>query len=126
MEIQKTKNINLGLLKANLAYVLVDVANSLMMDAQEDFRRDGFIHKKEINIRLRNLLDAARDFKVRTRDFTRIAYTVRDVDNFCEDSDALCKFLLLLVDRDKGEGELLKKLTYMVGNMKSQAGLIEK
>ena len=62
MEIQKTKNINLGLLKANLAYVLVDVANSLMMDAQEDFRRDGFIHKKEINIRLRNLLDAARDF----------------------------------------------------------------
>lgn len=126
MEIQRTKNINLGLLKANLAYVLVDVANSLVLDAQTDFRRDGFIYRKDINSRLKLLLDAARDLKVRTKDFTRVAYDTRDVDNFCEDSDALCKFLLLLVDRDQHDGELLKKLTYMVGNMKSRAGLIEK
>lgn len=125
MEIQRTKNINTGLLKANLAYVLADVINSLMLDAQNDFRRDGYVFNKDIHNRLKPLLNAARDLKVRTSDFTRMAYQTQDAANYCNDSDALHRFLLLLADRDCQSGELLKKLTYMVGNMQSRAGLID-
>lgn len=125
MEIERTDNVNLGLLKSNLAYVLVDIANSLIIDAQNDFRKDGYVFNKDVRRRLQLLNASARDLKVRTSDFTRFAYKTKDVENFCNDSDSLCKFLLLLADRDCQSGKLLKKLTYMVGNMKSRAGLIE-
>lgn len=125
MEIQRTDNINRGLLRANLAYVLADIVNTLMLDAQSDFKRDGYILNKDTINRIKPLVNAARDLKVRASDFTRIAYHTQDTDNFCNDADALGKFLLLLADRDCESGELLKKLTYTVGNTKSRAGLIE-
>lgn len=125
MGITRTKNINKGLLKANLAYVLADVVNTLMLEAECDFKRDGYVFDRDVKNRLAPMLSSARDLRIRTSDFTRMAYKTKESSTYCEDSDALYHFLLLLSDRDCMSGELLKKLTYTVGNMKSRAGLVD-
>lgn len=123
----KTKRGQLGLIRTNIAYVLVDAAHSLLMDAQDDFKSENLVMQKEVRGKLAAMKNAARDLKVRCRDFALDAYQVKnstEVSNFCDDADFLAEFILTLVDRSGDSDELMKKLYHQVFNSKSVMNLL--
>ena len=109
----KTDRAKRGLIRTNIAYVLVDAAHSLMMDAMDDFKAEGYVVHKDVRNKLEWLKSAARDLKVRCKDFTYDPYHVKsstEITNFCEDADFLAKFLLTIVDRSGESDELFKRM----------------
>ena len=123
----KTDRARRGLIRTNIAYVLVDAAHSLMMDAMDDFKAEGYVVQKEVRNKLEWLKSAARELKVRCKDFTYDPYHVKsstEIANFCDDADFLAKFILTIVDRSGDSDELFKKLYHEAFNHKSVMNLL--
>lgn len=123
----KTNRGRLGLIRTNIAYVLVDAAHSLLMDAQCDFKSENLVMQKEVRGKMEAMKNAARDLKVRCRDFALDAYQVKnstEVANFCDDADFLAQFILTIVDRSGDSDELMKKLYHEVFNHKTVMNLL--
>lgn len=123
----KTGRGKIGLVRTNIAYVLVDAAHSLLMDAQDDFKAEGYAMHKDVRNKLAWLKDAARDLKVRCKDFTYDPYHVKnstEIANFCDDADFLAKFILTVVDRSGGDDGLFKKLYHEAFNQKTVLNLL--
>lgn len=123
----KTKKGRLGLIRTNIAYVLVDAAHSLLMDAQCDFKSENLVMQKEVRGKMEAMKNAARDLKVRCRDFALDAYQVKnstEVANFCDDADFLAQFILTVVDRSGGDDGLFKRLHEEALNQPSKLHLL--
>lgn len=123
----KTGRGKIGLVRTNIAYVLVDAAHSLLMDAQDDFKAEGYAMHKDVRNKLAWLKDAARDLKVRCKDFTYDPYHVKnstEIANFCDDADFLAKFILTVVDRSGGDDGLFKRLHEEALNQPSKLHLL--
>lgn len=109
----KTERGKAGLVRTNIAYVLVDAAHSLLMDAETDFKAEGLVINRETKQKLRYLMDAVMVLKSRCRDFTLDAYAAKDeneVEAYCNDSDFIADFMLAAVDRSGGNPELLERI----------------
>ena len=109
----KTDRGRLGLVRTNIAYVLVDAANSLLLEAEGDFKSEGLVLQQEPKRKLALLREASATLKAHSSDFTLDAYAAKDkqeVENYCNDSDFLAEFLLTAVDRSGGNPELLERM----------------
>ena len=109
----KTDRGKAGWVRTNIAYVLVDAPNSLLLDAGTDFKAEGLVINRETKQKLRYLMDAVTILKSRCRDFTLDAYAAKDeneVEAYCNDSDFIADFMLAAVDRSGGNPELLERI----------------
>lgn len=123
----KTDRAKRGLIRTNIAYVLVDAAHSLMLDAMDDFKAEGYVVHKEVRNKLEWLKSAARELKVRCKDFTYDPYHVKnstEITHFCEDADFLASFIFTIVDRSGESDELFKKLHEDALNQPSKLHLL--
>ena len=97
----------------NIAYVAVDMANSLILEAEALFKSEGLVLQQEPKRKLALLREAAATLKARSSDFTLDAYAAKDkqeVENYCNDADFLAEFLLTAVDRSGGNPDLLERM----------------
>jgi hypothetical protein len=106
--------------KCNLAIVLADVADSLMMEFDAESRIVGKCLRHEQKMRFNMMNQSGKDFKIRTRDVAKTGYRISDADNFCKDSDWLRDILMLIVDRVGDNDEKMLKLRAAIFNMKSE------
>lgn len=123
----KTERGKLGLIRTNLAYAMIDAANSLLMDAEQDFKAEKLVLQRDVKQKLGLLIAAARQLKIRSRDFALDAYMARDgndVENFCNDADFLARFLLTVVDRSGDDNTLFNQLYDQVCKTESRLKLI--
>ena len=109
----KTDRGRKALVLTNIAYVAVDMANSLILEAEALFKSEGLVLQHEPKRKLAILREAAATLKARSSDFTLDAYAAKDkqeVENYCNDADFLAEFLLTAVDRSGGNPELLERM----------------
>ena len=111
----------------NIAYVAVDMANSLILEAEALFKSEGLVLQQEPKRKLALLREAAATLKARSSDFTLDAYAAKDkqeVENYCNDADFLASFIFTIVDRSGESDELFKKLHEEAINQPSKLHLL--
>ena len=84
-------------IKYNLAVVLADVADTLMLDFESESNKFGKELKHEYKYKFSLMKQSAKSFKIRVKDIAREGYNIQSSDTFCEDSDWLCEMLQLTI-----------------------------
>lgn len=123
----KTKSGMQGLVRTNIAYAMVDGAESALMEAMSDFKSEGYVLRQEPKMKLNQLAEAVSVLRNRCKAFARDAYLAKDekeTDMFCKDADFLVDFITLIVDRSGGDPALFESLYKQVEAMPSKMDLI--
>ncbi len=117
----KDKNTSL-LVKCNLAFVLADVVDTLMMQFEAESAEIGKGLKQEAKMKFNQMQRSAKAFKASVKNVSREGYSIKQADSFCDDSDWLTELLLLLVDRVGDNEEKMTKVKAMIFNIRSENG----
>ena len=107
----------------NLAYALVEAADSIMMDVESMLKQLGAGVNKSEKQKYNNACRAGKQFKVWLKDLARIVYKIEAADEALDDSDKLCDIMLLIADRCGGDMNTLTLIRAMIFNsFKSKYG----
>lgn len=98
----------------NLAYALVEVADSIMLDVNSMLKKlDAGVNKSEKQ-KYNNACRAGKQFKTWLKDLARIVYKLDIADEALDDSDKLYDILLLIMDRCGGDMNTLTLIRAMI------------
>lgn len=100
----------------NLAYALVEVADSIMLDVNSMLKKLGAGVNKNEKQKYNNVCRAGKQFKIWLKDLARIVYKLDTVDEALDDSDKLYDILLLIMDRCGGDMNTLTLIRAMIFN----------
>lgn len=126
LEVIKQKHadsIKKACIYTNVAYALVEVADSLMLDVDSTLNSIGAkIDKNELR-KLKNIKAEGKKFRFWLKDFARQIYKIENSDIALEDADNLYDVILLIMDRCGGRMDILSHIRAMIFNsFKSQYG----
>ncbi len=100
----------------NLAYALVEVADSLMMDVNGILNTVGAEVNKYEKRKFHITLTSGKQFKVWLRDLAKLNYKIDNSDEALDNSDALYDLLCLIMDRCGGNMSILSQIRAMIFN----------
>ena len=109
----------------NLAYLMGDVTNTLMMDAEYRVKQLGFSLKHDCKRRLKQAVEDTERSKRSWQAFAAEMYQLKDAEQACDDSDFFADIVLLIADRvgdNDARQEMVRKMIY---RMKSQVDIYE-
>lgn len=130
-ELNEIKQKNAELFKkaciyTNLAYALVEAADSFMVDVQSLLSQVGCSIDKREKQKYNDAVTYGKYFKVRMTDISRIMYNLDEADAIA-DSDDLYEVIKVIMDRCGGQMDILKKIQNMIEKrFKSRYGYVEK
>lgn len=131
-ELQEIKAKNKGLMAkacvyTNLAYALVEAADSIMLDVESMLKQLGAGIDKNEKQKYNNVCRAGKQFKVWLKDLARTVYKLDIADEALDDSDKLYDIILLIMDRCGGDMNTLALIRAMIFNsFKSKYGYYDK
>lgn len=107
----------------NVAYALVEVADSFMLDVNDMLKNVGAELSRNEKAKYKNVLRAGKNFKVWLKDLAKIVYNIDAAGQALDDADMLYDIMLLIIDRSGGEMDTLTKIRAMLfNNFKSKYG----
>ena len=109
----------------NLAYLMGDVTNTLMMDAEYRVKQLGFNLKHDFKRRLKQAVEDTARAKRSWQAFAAEMYQLKDAEQACDDSDFFADIVLLIADRvgdNDTRQEMVRKMIY---RLKSQVNIYE-
>ena len=107
----------------NVAYALVEVADSFMLDVNGMLKNVGAELSRNEKAKYKNTLRAGKNFKVWLKDLAKIVYNIDAIGQALDDADMLYDIMLLIIDRSGGEmGTLTKIRAMLFNNFKSKYG----
>ena len=109
----------------NLAYLMGDVTNTLMMDAEYRVKQLGFNLKHDCKRRLKQAVEDTARAKRSWQAFAAEMYPLKDAEQACDDSDFFADIVLLIADRvgdNDTRQEMVRKMIY---RLKSQVNIYE-
>lgn len=111
----------------NLAYALVEAADSIMLDVECMLNKLGAGVDKSEKTKYNNTRRAGKQFKIWLKDLSRIVYKLDAADEALNDSDKLYDIVLLIIDRCGGDMNTLTLIRAMIFNsFKSKYGYYDK
>lgn len=111
----------------NLAYALVEAADSVMLDVESMLRQLGAGINRDEKQKYKNVCRAGKQFKVWLKDLARVVYKLDVADEALNDSDELYDIILLIMDRCGGNMDMLKHIkTVLHDSFKSKYGYYER
>lgn len=109
----------------NLAYMMGDVTNTLMMDAEFRVKQLGFNLKHDCKRRLKQAVEDTARAKRSWQAFAAEMYQLKDAEQACDDSDFFADIVLLIADRVGDNAERQEMVHKMIYRMKSQVDIYE-
>lgn len=107
----------------NVAYALVEVADSFMLDVNGMLKNVGAELSRNEKAKYKNVLRAGEYFKVWLKDLAKIVHKIDAAEQALDDADMLYDIMLLIIDRSGGEMDTLTKIRAMLfNNFKSKYG----
>lgn len=111
----------------NIAYALVEVADSFLVDADAIIKTMGASVDKAEKAKFKRTLQYGIFFKVNIHDITKQIYALDISDGALDDADALYDIIKLIIDRCGGDTDKLSHIRAMIFNsFKPIYGLYEK
>lgn len=83
---------------ANLAFVMADVTDTMLMDVQNELHHLDLDYSHETKLRFRQMMDAVAKARRAAQAFTRTMYAHEKADEMCDDSDFLAEVVWLVTD----------------------------
>lgn len=109
----------------NVAYLMGDVTNTLMMDAQSRVERLGFDLKHDCKQRWRMAVRQTELAKRAWASFASEMYTLDDAAQACDDSDYFADLILLIADRVGDNQRRQQMVRNMIKRLKSEAHIYD-
>lgn len=107
----------------NIAYALVEVADTIMNDVNSTLNEVGAGINKDEMRKLKNIKIEGKRFKFWLADFARLIYKIDVADDALDDADNLYDIILLIMDRCGGRMDILSHIRAMIFNsFKSKYG----
>lgn len=128
--IMEEKEMSLEYKKAitytDLAYVLVDVANSFLVDAEPILNRANKMLRYSERQKMNRVVQSVKQCKYHTKEMTKQMYACACADAACNDSDWLRDIIFLIVDRTGEDENLMEQLRSTIFNsFRSKLGIYE-
>ena len=120
-ELQEIKAKNKDLMAkacvyTNLAYALVEAADSIMLDVESMLNQLGAGVNKSEKLKYNNACRAGKQFRIWLKDLARVVYKIDAADEALNDSDKLYDIILLMMDRCGGDMNTLTLIRAMIFN----------
>jgi hypothetical protein len=112
--------MNSARIDTNLAYLLVDVANTLIKTADSKLDKIGMQLKFGEKYAFNRAKREIKKMDAMTKELCKPIYNLKEVDDACEDSDWLYDYLRLLIDRTGDSPELMEKVKKHLVEMDSK------
>lgn len=131
-ELQEIKAKNKDLMAkacvyTNLAYALVEAADSIMLDVESMLKQLGAGINRNEKQKYNNICRAGKQFRIWLKDLAKIVYKLDIADEALDDSDKFYDIILLIVDRCGGDMDILTLIRAMIFNsFKSKYGYYDK
>ena len=131
-ELQEIKAKNKDLMEkacayTNLAYALVEAADSIMLDVESMLKQLGAGINRNEKQKYSNICRAGKQFRVWLKDLARTVYKLDIADEALDDSDKFYDIILLIMDRCGGDMNTLMLIRAMIFNsFKSKYGYYDK
>lgn len=109
----------------NVAYLMGDVTNTLMMDAQTRVERLGFDLKQDCKQRWRMAMRQTELAKRAWASFAREMYAIEDAAQACDDSDYFADLILLIADRVGDSHRRQQMVRNMIKRLKSEVHIYD-
>lgn len=109
----------------NVAYLMGDVTNTLMMDAQSRVEQLGFDLKQDCKQRWRMAMRQTELAKRAWASFAREMYALEDAAQACDDSDYFADLILLIADRVGDSHRRQQMVRNMIKRLKSEAHIYD-
>lgn len=109
----------------NVAYLMGDVTNTLMMDAQTRVERLGFDLKQDCKQRWRMAMRQTELAKRAWASFAREMYDLEDAAQACDDSDYFADLILLIADRVGDSHRRQQMVRNMIKRLKSEVHIYD-
>ncbi len=100
----------------NLAYAMVEAADSIMLEANSMLRQVGAEIDKQERQKYNNVCRAGKQFKLWLKDLARVVYKIDVAGDALDTSDRICDIMLLIMDRCGGDADTLTRLRAMIYN----------
>lgn len=111
----------------NVAYLMGDVTDTLMLDAYSRVYRAGFDMKQSIKQRWRYAVDATHRAERAWKQLMKELYEHdSDTDALCEESDWFADMIVLLADRAGDDPKRREMIRRQLLRMKSTLGIYDK
>ena len=119
------EKVRRGMVLNNLAFILADVANTFLMDMEEELKPFGVCFAQTDKYNFKQMLShvtAARKWAEKT---ALPIYEIADADDACADSDWWYNFIKLVDDRTGESARKTNMLLEYLLNMPSEVGLFK-
>lgn len=110
----------------NVAYMMGDVTDTLMMDAEWRVHKLGLNFKHDCKRRWKMAVEATHNAQRAWKQFAKEMYTVEDVEAACDDSDWFADIILLIADRVGDSDKRQDMVRNMLLRLKSETNIYEK
>lgn len=110
----------------NVAYMMGDVTDTLMMDAEWRVHKLGLNFKHGCKRRWKLAVEATHNAQRAWKQFAKEMYTVEDVEAACDDSDWFADIILLIADRVGDSDKRQDMVRNMLLRLKSETNIYEK
>lgn len=117
--------IRKALFYTNIAYLLADISNSALMEAETELKKIGSYIKDDERKKFSYAKNQLRKAKEITERIAKPVYKISDADDACSDSDYLFEALKLIIDRTSETPESKKQMLEHITQMPSKMGIYE-
>lgn len=119
MENLEQKFISKGYILANIAFIMSDVLEMLILEAGDELKKENRVFKQDVKYRYNNVKDALKLFR---RSF--LAKTKLEVqESYGKDSDIMYNMIKLIIDRSGDNLEISKDIFNDILKLPSQFNL---
>lgn len=119
MENLEQKFISKGHILANIAFIMSDVLEMLILEAGDELKKENRVFKQDVKYRYNNVKDALKLFR---RSF--LAKTKLEVqESYGKDSDIMYNMIKLIIDRSGDNLEISKDIFNDILKLPSQFNL---
>lgn len=119
MENLEQKFISKGHILANIAFIMSDVLEMLILEAGDELKKENRVFKQDVKYRYNNVKDALKLFR---RSF--LAKTKLEVqESYGKDSDIMYNMIKLIIDRSGDNLEISKDIFNDISKLPSQFNL---
>lgn len=114
------------LIYSNIAFLMADVANTMLSNSLDECRKYGKDFKQDSKLRWNRMNQAIYQAKRATADFSRELYQLPDAATAADDSDYFADICLLIADRCGDNNERQEMVRNMLLRLRSEIKVYEK
>lgn len=112
------KAYRMVIMKISLLTVLSDVIHAQAKDIERLNKYLGKDLKRTTKMKYNEMIKAAKTLKIRASDVSLDAYLTKDVDDFCDDAEALEAIIMAAVQNLGKDNEHLEQIVEFINNIK--------